>query len=221
MSGEDARSWLEGEFETSMLEPLSVSDRCGVLDTIIVADEFEAFFSTRFPTKKRFGLEGAESFMVFLNGAAEAATREGFAEVLIGGMHRGRLNVLANLMGKPPTEIFAEVMGRDLYEGLEGHVGDVPYHLGYSGERLFGGKRLLLNVAAHPSHLMVVAPVVAGRVRGQQALAASGQDDVLSLLLHTDAAFCCQGVTAELLQLGSRPGLSIGGTVHCILNNQL
>jgi 2-oxoglutarate dehydrogenase E1 component len=218
---EEPRSWLEREFEAAMLEPLSANDRRSVLDTIIAADEFEAFFRTRFPTKKRFGVEGAESFLVFLNGAAEAAANEGFAEVVIGGMHRGRLNMLANVFGKPATEILAEAKDRDLYVEVEGQVGDVPYHLGYSGERLFNGRRLRFSISPHPSHLMAVAPVVVGRVRGKRAHRAPESDDVLSMLLHTDAAFCGQGVTAELLQLGGLPGFSVGGTVHCILNNQL
>ena len=216
------RTWLYERFERGMTEAIEPVDQLSILNSITQADEFEKFLQVRFPTKSRFGIEGAESFLVFLQQAIETAARAGFQEILMGGMHRGRLNMLANVMGKPLAEILAEVKGRDLFESGSNILGDVPYHLGYSGERSVDGQKIRLSISSHPSHLMAIAPVVLGRTRAKQSLFhETGPATVLCMLLHTDAAFSGQGLTSELLQLGGLKGFSVGGTIHCIVNNQL
>jgi 2-oxoglutarate dehydrogenase E1 component len=216
------RAWLYEHFERAMTESLEPSDQLSILHSIVQADEFEKFLQARFPTKSRFGIEGAESFLVFLQESIAVAARAGFQEIVMGGMHRGRLNMLANVLGKPLAEILAEVKGRDLFETGSSISGDVPYHLGYSGERLVGGQKIRLSISAHPSHLMAIAPVALGRARAKQSLLDGiGPATVLCMLLHTDAAFSGQGLTSEILQLGTLNGFSVGGTVHCVVNNQL
>jgi 2-oxoglutarate dehydrogenase E1 component len=215
---EEARDWLYQAFETAFAPApdLAMSERA--LESIALADTFETFIKVKFPSKKRFGVEGAEGLIVFLRELLREICLAGFDETLIGGMHRGRLATLATVLGKPVGVLLAEIKGRDLTDGGPDFTGDVPYHLGYDGELAVGERRMKLSILPHPSHLMTVAPVVTGLARGKRA---PGSDSALCLLLHTDAAFSGQGLVSEVLQLGGLDGYSVGGTVHLVVNNQI
>jgi 2-oxoglutarate dehydrogenase E1 component len=212
-----ARDWLVETFEAAIMMPVDAEEDRLALSAITDIDTCESFLHTRFPTKKRFGLEGAESFAVMLAALIEAAPDSGISEIVAGGMHRGRLSTLATIFGKPLDQWLAEIKGRDLTGGGTDFTGDVPYHLGHATEREVGGRLLRLSIAPHPSHLIVVAPVVTGLARARQRDA--GRDAVLPLCLHTDAAFSGQGLVAELLQLADLEGYSVGGTVHIVIDN--
>lgn len=210
-----ARDWLFNQFEASFGAPDSIEPAERAFEAVALADTFETFIKVKFPSKKRFGSEGAESAIVFLRELLRSACLSGFTEAAIGGMHRGRLATLAIVLGKPVGVLLAEIKGRDLTDGGPDFTGDVPYHLGYSGELAHGGKRMAISLSPHPSHLMTVAPVVTGLARAKR----SDGDDVLCLLLHTDAAFAGQGLVSEVLQLGGLQGYGVGGTVHLVVNN--
>lgn len=215
---EEAREWLHAAYEAAFTAEADPRLAERALESIALADTFETFVATKFPSKKRFGVEGAEASIVFLRELLREACLSGFAETTIGGMHRGRLAQLATVLGKPVGTLLAEIKGRDLTEGGPDFTGDVPYHLGYAGELAHDGRSMRVAVSPHPSHLMTVAPVVVGLARGKRR---RGADDVLCLLLHTDAAFSGQGLTSEVLQLGGLAGYEVGGTIHLVVNNQI
>jgi 2-oxoglutarate dehydrogenase E1 component len=217
-----ARSqWIRDAMEAPPMAACAEIRR-GILGTLVEAEVFEQFMQSRFPTVKRFGLEGAESKMVLLRRLIEDAAAAGVDEVVIGGMHRGRLNFLANLMDKPAAAIFGEVAGASSLPDGVAVSGDVPYHVGFSSDRTFAGRWVHLSLSAHPSHLQVVAAVTLGRARAKQARhGPSGREAILPLLLHTDASFAGQGVMAEIFQLGGLAGFDTGGTIHLIVNNQI
>lgn len=215
---ETQRDWLYELYEKTFESARPAGLVTRAMESIALADTFENFVATKFPSKKRFGLEGAESTVVFLRELLRTACISGLAETTIGGMHRGRLTTLATVLGKPVGVLLAEIKGRDLTNGGSDFTGDVPYHLGYAGELTHDGRRMKVSISPHPSHLMTVAPVVTGLARAKRS---AGADDVLCLLLHTDAAFAGQGLTSEVLQLGGLAGYEVGGTIHLVVNNQL
>ncbi|MBM3525675.1 MAG: Oxoglutarate dehydrogenase (succinyl-transferring), partial [Alphaproteobacteria bacterium] len=214
---EVARDWLHAAWEHAIAAPADAALEQRACESIALADAFESFLAVKFPTKKRFGVEGAEGQIVFLRELLRAACLVGIPEAVMGGMHRGRLCMLATVAGKPPGVLLAEVKGRDLTAGGPDYTGDVPYHLGYDGMIEHEGRRLRIALCPHPSHLMTVAPVATGFARARR----SAGVDALCLLLHTDAAFAGQGVTAELLQLGGIDGYGVGGTIHLVVNNAI
>ncbi|HUA95020.1 MAG TPA: multifunctional oxoglutarate decarboxylase/oxoglutarate dehydrogenase thiamine pyrophosphate-binding subunit/dihydrolipoyllysine-residue succinyltransferase subunit, partial [Acidimicrobiales bacterium] len=203
-----------------------------VLERLIAAEVFERFLHTRYVGQKRFGLEGAESAIVVLDTIVDEAAKAGTAEVVMGMAHRGRLNVLANIVGKSYREIFEEFEGNLDPDSVQGS-GDVKYHKGAVGTFVgAGGRSLPITMASNPSHLEAVDPVVEGMARAKQdellpptdgtpTAKRSGAFPVLSLLVHGDAAFAGQGVVAETLNLSGLSGYRIGGTVHLVINNQL
>jgi 2-oxoglutarate dehydrogenase E1 component len=215
---EEARGWLHEAYEAGFASDASAGLAARALEAIALADTFENFVKVKFPSKKRFGVEGAESAIVFLRELLRDACLSGFAEAVMGGMHRGRLATLATVLGKPVGVLLAEVKGRDLTDGGPDFTGDVPYHLGYAGELAHGERCMKVSISPHPSHLTTVAPVVTGLARGKRL---NGVDDVLCLLLHTDAAFSGQGLVGEVLQLGGLDGYRVGGTIHLVVNNQI
>jgi len=215
---EAARDWIYRTYESSLSASAPAELVARALESISLADTFETFVQTKFPSKKRFGIEGAESVIVFLRELLRSACLFGFVETTIGGMHRGRLATLATVLDKPVDILLAEIKGRDLTDGGPDFTGDVPYHLGYAGELVHEGCCMRVSISPHPSHLMTVAPVVTGLARAKRA---SANGDVLCLLLHTDAAFCGQGLTSEVLQLGGLAGYKVGGTIHLVVNNQI
>ncbi|HUY66127.1 MAG TPA: multifunctional oxoglutarate decarboxylase/oxoglutarate dehydrogenase thiamine pyrophosphate-binding subunit/dihydrolipoyllysine-residue succinyltransferase subunit [Acidimicrobiales bacterium] len=227
------KRWIQQHLEgvPSVLAP---DEQRHVLGRLNAAEVFERFLHSRYVGQKRFGLEGAESAIVLLDAILDEAVDEGLHEAVMGMSHRGRLNVLANIVGKSYGEIFEEFEGNLDPESVQGS-GDVKYHKGACGTFVArSGGSIPVSMASNPSHLEAVDPVVVGMVRAKQdALAArkgagSGPGDgpwnpfaVLPILLHGDAAFAGQGVVAETLNLSGLPGYRTGGTVHIVINNQL
>jgi 2-oxoglutarate dehydrogenase E1 component len=190
-----------------------------IYEKLVAAEVLESFIHTKYVGTKRFSLEGGESLIPLLEIALEQAGRYQIGEVVLGMAHRGRLNVLANLIGKSPSLIFAEFEDIDPESVLGG--GDVKYHMGYSSDHLTrAGDAIHLSLAFNPSHLEAVDPVVMGRVRAKQRRKKdAGHEKVLGILVHGDAAFAGQGLVAETLNLSNLHGYRTGGTLHVIVNN--
>ncbi|MET0385191.1 MAG: 2-oxoglutarate dehydrogenase E1 component [Polyangiales bacterium] len=218
----EIRSWLQERMESTLNRiQLSHEEQVRILSKLIDAEIFEKFLHTKYVGAKRFSLEGTESIIPLLELVIESAGQHRVEEIVIGMAHRGRLNVLANVMEKSYKEIFA-AFEDDNPEPLFGR-GDVKYHLGYSSDRVMpDGHSIHLTLAFNPSHLEFVNPVVEGRVRAKQDR--RGDKDrakVVPLVIHGDAAFIGQGVVAETLNLSGLRGYSTGGTVHVVINNQI
>ena len=217
------KQWLQDRMEGTMNAwPIEDAVRRRILNRLVQAEEFEHFLQTRFVGQKRFGLEGLESTIVALDEILERAANENAHEVVIGMAHRGRLNVLANVVGKSMTQVFSEFDGNPDPESVQGS-GDVKYHLGASGiHRSTLGKEILVSVAFNPSHREAVDPVVEGLVRPKQdRIGDEKRERVLPILIHGDAAFIGQGVVAEVLQMSQLEGYTTGGTIHVVTNNQI
>ncbi len=216
------RRWIQDRLEgENRLPDLSQEEKHNLLRKLHQAEIFENFLHTRYVGQKRFSLEGAETTIALLWYGLEAAALHGVREVVLGMAHRGRLNVLANILNKAYDEIFAEF--EDNYEEEEVGGGDVKYHKGYSSNFMTTrGDLLYLTLAANPSHLEAVDPVVEGRCRAKQRLAGDKDRSLVApILIHGDAAFAGQGIVAETLQMVKLPGYTTGGTVHLIVNNQI
>ncbi len=218
----EQKRWLQLRMEpTANHWPLERATRRRILERLVEAEEFEHFLHSRFVGHKRFSLEGAESAIAILDELLERAAARGVQEIVIGMAHRGRLNVLANVIGKPLAQVFSSFEGEDP-ASVQGS-GDVKYHLGASGVRVFeDGREIVVSVSPNPSHLEAVDPVVEGIVRPKQdRLGDTKRERVIPVLVHGDAAFAGQGVVAETLNLSQLDGYSTGGTVHLIINNQI
>ncbi len=218
------RSWFQGRLEVDYVKPTR-EEHLRILRRLNAAEAFEAFLQTKYVGQKRFSLEGGESLIPLLDALMSEAAHGGLDEVCIGMAHRGRLNVLANLAGKSYAQIFSEFDGTTDPRSVQGS-GDVKYHLGTDG--IFtaeSGDTTKVYLAANPSHLEAVNPVLEGIVRAKiDALGAdvnAGEAPVLPVLLHGDAAFSGQGVVMETLNLAGLRGYRTGGTVHVIINNQV
>jgi multifunctional 2-oxoglutarate metabolism enzyme len=225
------RRWLQERIEpTRCEEPIAPKAKRRILQKLNAAEAFERFLHTKFVGHKRFSLEGAESVIPMLDQMLTDAADQEVDEVVIGMAHRGRLNVLANVLGKPYEAIFSEFEGSIDPDTIQGS-GDVKYHLGARGEHEApSGARVKLTLASNPSHLEAVDPIVEGMVRAKQELlrqsdagAPGGDyfDSVVPVLIHGDAAFAGQGVVAETLNLSQLRGYMTGGTVHIVINNQI
>jgi 2-oxoglutarate dehydrogenase E1 component len=219
----EEKKWLQEKMEPiKNLPNYSKSIKKRILEKLIIAESFEHFIHNRFIGHKRFSLEGSETLLPLLNLIFEKACAKDILEVVIGMAHRGRLNVLANVIGKPFDAIlteFEDILDPDSIEGS----GDVKYHLGASGTyKTAKGDEVIVSVASNPSHLEWVNPVVEGIVRAKQTrMGDETHSKVMPLLLHGDAAFSGQGVVAETLNLSQLSGFRTGGTVHIIINNQI
>src|SRR5215472_15563956 len=216
----EARKWLETEMEASRNRAaLSRKEVLRVLKKLTDAEAFEQFLQRNYGGgAKRFSLEGAESMIAMLDLLIETAGAWGVQQIVLGMAHRGRLNVLANTLGKDVREIFAQFDDRrpDRFIGR----GDVKYHLGFSSDRVTAsGARVHLSLTFNPSHLEWVNPVVEGRVRAKQDR--GKRQGVMPLLIHGDAAMMGQGVVPETLNMAGLQGYSTGGTVHLVVNNQI
>jgi 2-oxoglutarate dehydrogenase E1 component len=202
-------------------EPVPRPMQLRILTRLTDAVVFEEFVRKKFVGAKSFSLEGGESLIPLLDLAIERASQHGVREIVLGMAHRGRLNVLANIIGKSPRQIFREFEDRDpeLYRG----GGDVKYHLGYSSDyRTEAGRLVHLSLCFNPSHLEFANSIVLGRVRAKQDRAQDADGtQILSLLIHGDAAFIAEGIVQESLNLSRLPGYRAGGTVHVLINNQL
>ncbi|HEX6375173.1 MAG TPA: 2-oxoglutarate dehydrogenase E1 component [Allosphingosinicella sp.] len=193
-----------------------------ILAKVIQAEQWEKFLARKYVGTKRFGLDGGESMIPALEAVIKYGGADRVTSIVLGMAHRGRLNVLANVMGKPYRAIFSEFAGGAANPEDVGGSGDVKYHLGTSSDREFDGIKVHLSLVPNPSHLEAVDPVVLGKARAQQvALGDPDGDMVLPVLLHGDAAFAGQGIVAECLGFSGIPGYSTGGCLHYIINNQV
>jgi 2-oxoglutarate dehydrogenase E1 component len=219
----EERAWIAEKFEKPENRPaLSAAERREILRVLTVAETFERFLDRRYTGTKRFGIEGAEPLMPALEAILLRGAELGIREFVIGMPHRGRLNVLANFVGKPFAAIFAEFQGNATHPDHVHGSGDVKYHLGTSGDREVAGHKVHLSLAANPSHLEAVDPVVLGKVRAKQHRRGDHTGAaVAGLLIHGDAAFAGQGLVAESLELSELEGFRTGGTIHVIANNQI
>ncbi len=219
----DQRSWLQERIETPHARP-DRDEQIRILAKLNQAEAFEHFLQTKYVGQKRFSLEGGESVIPLVDAVIDSAARAGLDEVVIGMPHRGRLNVLANLVGKSYGQIFREFEGNVDPTTVHGS-GDVKYHLGATGtyHTPEGGSEITVSLTSNPSHLEAVDPVVEGIVRAKQDIIDKGQAGftVLPLMMHGDAAFAGQGVVAETLNLSQLRGYRTGGTVHVVVNNQV
>jgi multifunctional 2-oxoglutarate metabolism enzyme len=221
----EQQQWLEERVETKHVKP-TVAQQKYILSKLNAAEAFETFLQTKYVGQKRFSLEGAESTIPLMDAAIDQCAEHGLDEVVIGMPHRGRLNVLANIVGKPYSQIFSEFEG-NLNPAQAHGSGDVKYHLGATGVyiQMFGDNDIQVSLTANPSHLEAVDPVLEGLVRAKQDLLDKGEGErgnsVVPMMLHGDAAFAGQGVVAETLNLAKLPGYRVGGTIHIIVNNQI
>ena len=224
----EQQRWIQERVEVKHDKP-TVAEQKYILSKLNAAEAFETFLQTKYVGQKRFSLEGAESVIPMMDAVLDQAAEHGLDEVVIGMPHRGRLNVLANIVGKPASQIFSEFEG-NLNPSQAHGSGDVKYHLGATGNylQMFGDNDIDVSLVANPSHLEAVDPVMEGLVRAKQDLLdyADGADgsekfSVVPLMLHGDAAFAGQGVVAETLNLALLRGYRTGGTIHVIVNNQI
>ena len=219
----DEKLWIQRRIEGEEYhEKISSSRKRKIMRQLTHAEGFERFLHLKYPGTKRFGLDGAESAIPLLEASIKRAAQMGVREALIGMPHRGRLNVLANIMEKPYAQIFGEFQGLEARPDDWQGSGDVKYHLGTSAERIMDDMPIYVSLSPNPSHLEAVDPVVMGRIRGKQFL--RGDEDrkeVMGILLHGDAAFAGQGIVPETFGLSDLRGYKTGGTVHVIVNNQI
>ena len=218
----EQRKWIQDKIEVGYAKTTR-EEQLRILRRLNAAEAFETFLQTKFVGQKRFSLEGGESVIALLDRILSRAAEDDLDEVCIGMPHRGRLNVLANIAGKSYGQIFREFEGKQDPRSVQGS-GDVKYHLGTEGTfTAEGGKTTKVYLAANPSHLEAVNPVLEGIVRAKQdRLDLAGEDfTVLPVLMHGDAAFAGQGVVAETLNLSQLRGYRTGGTVHVVINNQV
>jgi 2-oxoglutarate dehydrogenase E1 component len=222
VSNSEERNWLRDEFQQGRLKArFSTDERRNILWQLTAAEGLERYLHTRYVGQKRFSLEGGEALIPALDDLIQGSGAAGVEEVVVGMAHRGRLNVLVNLLGKSPAELFTEFEGRYDPGKVKGS-GDVKYHKGFSADLRTAAGNVHTVLAFNPSHLEVVNPVVEGSVRARQERCADDRGGrVLPVLIHGDAAFAGQGVVMETLQLSQARGFFTGGTFHLIVNNQV
>lgn len=217
------KRWLQEFFESGFTyKPLSTAEKIEIFDQLTQAEGFETFLDKKFAGTKRFGLDGGESLIPLVQALLKSGSELGLQEVVIGMAHRGRLNVLANVMGKAYETIFAEFKGKVSQPNEVKSSWDVKYHLGISADREIAGRQIHLSLSPNPSHLECVNTVVLGKVRAKQKqLHDIERDKVMGILLHGDAAFIGQGIVAETFLLSQLNGYRTGGTIHIAINNQI
>lgn len=215
------KRWIQQRMESVRSHPnYSREVRIHLLERLIAAEGLERMLATKYPGTKRFGLEGGESLIPCIDEIIQRAGSYGAKELVIGMAHRGRLNVLVNILGKNPGDLFSEFEGKKKLNEMGS--GDVKYHQGFSSNVMTPGGELHLALAFNPSHLEIVSPVVEGSVRARQDRRNDKKGDlVVPLLVHGDAAFAGQGVVMETFQMSQTRGYRTGGTVHIIINNQV
>ncbi|MCE2831900.1 MAG: 2-oxoglutarate dehydrogenase E1 component, partial [Oxalobacteraceae bacterium] len=214
------KRWVQERLEsTRATGTFAVEEKQHILDRITAAEGLERYLHTKYVGQKRFSLEGGESFIASLDALIQRAGSQGVQEIVIGMAHRGRLNVLVNILGKMPHDLFAEFEGKHA-DDLP--AGDVKYHQGFSSDVSTPGGPVHLSLAFNPSHLEIVNPVVEGSAKAR--MDRRGDKDgkeVLAVQVHGDAAFAGQGVVMETLNLAQTRGYGTGGTVHIVINNQI
>ncbi len=223
-------NWIRDQVENPKWMKFNKEKKLHIYERLCFADHFEKFLANKFNTAKRFGLEGGEACIPGLKAMIDRGSELGIESFVFGMPHRGRLNVLANVMRKPMPQIFKEFQGThyDLEEYLKhdwSSAGDVKYHLGTSMDRTYpDGRRVHLSLVANPSHLEAVNPVAIGKIRAKQYLSGNRKEDQLKhmpVLLHGDAAYAGQGIVYETMQLAKVKDFSVGGTIHVVINNQV
>ena len=219
----EEKAWIQERVETERNHTeFTLEGKRAILKRLTVAEGLELFCDKRYTGTKRFGIQGAEALIPALEQVLKRGGQLGMKELIIGMPHRGRLNVLTNMMLKPYQALFSEFQGNAANpEDVQGS-GDVKYHLGTSTDRAFDGNVIHMSLTANPSHLEAVDPVVLGKVRAKQRQRGdTSRDEVVGLLMHGDAAFAGQGLVAESLELSELKGYRTGGTIHFIVNNQI
>ncbi len=214
--------WLTNEIERKFHEPLPINEKRRILEKLNQGVMFEKFLHTKYIGQKRFSLEGGETTIAALDRIITTAADLGVEEVVIGMAHRGRLNILANIMGKTYEQIFSEFEGSAIPDTTMGS-GDVKYHLGFGSQpETANGKTINLKLAPNPSHLEAVNPVVLGFARAKADVMYNHEyDKALPILIHGDASIAGQGIVYEVLQMSKLDGFSTGGTIHFVINNQI
>ena len=222
MGDPDEKAWIRNRIEGPEKDiTFTNNGKKAILNKIIQAEGFEKYLHVKFVGTKRFGLDGGESLIPALEQIIKRGGSLGAKEIKIGMPHRGRLNVLANVMGKPFKAIFSEFFGKTVGAGKD-FEGDVKYHLGASSNREFDGNSVHISLTDNPSHLEAVNPVVLGQVRAKQFFHKDKlRKKVIPVLMHGDASFAGQGIVAECFAMSGLPGHNIGGTIHIIVNNQI
>lgn len=219
----EEKSWVQERIE----EPRNKTDftengKRAIYQRLVAAEGFEKFLHVKYPGTKRFGLDGGESLIPCIEQIMKRGGKLGLKEICVGMAHRGRLNVLTNVMGKSFTAMFSEFQGNPSKPDDVQGSGDVKYHMGTSSDRDFDGNNIHLSLSANPSHLECVNPVVIGKVRAKQINNDDTEaEEVMPLLLHGDAAFAGQGIVPETLMISELPGYRVGGTMHIVINNQI
>jgi len=229
ISNPQEKGWLQERIEgPDKGVAFTIEGKKAILRKLVEAEGFEQYIDVKYKGTKRFGLDGGESLVPALEQIIKRGGQMGLKEIILGMAHRGRLNVLANVMGKPHRAIFNEFKGGSFKPDEVEGSGDVKYHLGASSDREFDGNEVHLSLTANPSHLEIVNPVVLGKARAKQDKfepkndrGSRPRDTVLPLLLHGDAAFAGQGVVAECFGLSGLKGHRTGGSIHFIINNQI
>jgi 2-oxoglutarate dehydrogenase E1 component len=221
IANSDETQWLQNRFESVRGHAaFSTEDKLTILDELISADGLERYLGTRYVGQKRFSLEGGDALVPMMKEMIRSACRNSAKEIAIGMAHRGRLNVLINVLGKLPSDLFQEFEGKNRQEG----TGDVKYHMGFSSNILTEtGAVLHVSLAFNPSHLEIIGPVVEGSVRSRLRRYADLEQkrDVVPVVIHGDAAFAGQGVVMETFNFSQARGYCTGGTVHVVINNQI
>lgn len=219
----EVRKWIQNRLSNNENQPeFSAEQRKHILEKLNEAVSFENFLHTKYVGQKRFSLEGGESLIPALDALIEAAADKGVEQFVMGMAHRGRLNVLANVFGKPTADIFSEFDGKD-YDDDAMFDGDVKYHLGLTSDKLTqNGKKININLAPNPSHLETVGAVIEGIARAKQdKYFPDDNKKVLPIALHGDAAVAGQGIVYEIVQMAKLDGYKTGGTIHVVINNQI
>lgn len=214
------KRWIQERLESTRSMPeFTVEQKRNILKQITEAEGLERFLHTKYVGQKRFSLEGGESFIAAMDEVVNHGGENGVQEIVVGMAHRGRLNMLVNIMGKMPSDLFAEFEGT---QSIELSDGDVKYHNGFSSDLSTRGGPIHLSLAFNPSHLEIVNPVVEGSVRARQERRGDTEgQQVLPVLVHGDAAFAGQGVVMETLNMSETRGFGTGGTLHIVINNQI
>ncbi|PJG83119.1 2-oxoglutarate dehydrogenase E1 component [Caviibacterium pharyngocola] len=215
----DARTWLQGKVENLLNKPLfNRQEQLKFLEELTAADGLERYLGAKFPGAKRFSLEGSDAFILLMKEIIRHGGRNGINEIVMGMAHRGRLNMLVNVLGKEPAELFDEFAGKHQGNG----TGDVKYHQGFSSDFMTDNGIVHLALAFNPSHLEIVNPVVLGSVRARQTrINDTERTKVLPITVHGDSAVAGQGVVQETLNMSATRGYSVGGTIRIVINNQI
>ncbi|KAE8142651.1 alpha-ketoglutarate dehydrogenase complex subunit Kgd1 [Aspergillus pseudotamarii] len=220
ISNQEQVDWIRARIEGAQRHRFTDEEKRHMLHGLVRATSWEKFIATKFPNEKRFGLDGVESYIPALEAAIDRSAEHGVDKIEMGVAHRGRMNMLYNIVGKDGASIFHDFDPKGTSHW--GIPGDVKYHYGGSGEHVTSsGKRVYMNVLPQPSHLDSVNPVVMGKTRGIQDRLADDQDSTMMLNVHTDASFAAQGTIYETLGLSGLPGYTTGGTLRVIVNNQV